>query len=273
MKKLFLLLAAASFANLVSAQYKVGDVYEKDGVKAVIFYVDNAGEQGLAITVDESQEPDMLYKMHEDLKKMSKSEKKEFKANHKETENSVKAHYDKLVYKTSSRGAENMKVIKEYCTKNDIDMNKYFPALVWAESLGEGWFVPGSYEAELYAKYIAFGVGKSSYKGTNMKDIKNRYQELNTQLKSNAGFENLNLPKSIKTSSIGHNSISTIGSSWCIYKSLELREEQSDIAGFSFRSDCYYDIEAYRPMMGMGTWVSYGKIAVRVVDCSKPKGN
>lgn len=55
-------------------------------------------------------------------------------------------------------------------------------------------------------------------------------------------------------------------SSWCIYKSLELREEQANVAGFSVRSNCYYDIDAYRPMMGMGTWVSYCNVAVCVVN-------
>lgn len=60
-------------------------------------------------------------------------------------------------------------------------------------------------------------------------------------------------------------------SSWCIYKSLELREEQANVAGFSVRSNCYYDIDAYRPMMGMGTWVSYCNVAVIEINKDENK--
>ena len=272
MKKLFLLLALICCTNIVFAQYKVGDVYEKGGVKGVIFYVDQSGDQALAITVSEKDNIDKWYQMQEEVKLMNKAAKKEYKNEMKEVENSMKTYFEELASSTSDYGADNMKVIKEYCTKHNIDMNKYFPTFVWAESLGEGWFIPGTYEADLYAEYIAFGVGKSNYKGTNKKDITNKYDRLNSELKSNNGYENLNLPVRITTSSIGRNSMDIYGvkaSSWCIYKSLELREDQASVAGFSFRSDCYYDIDAYRPIMGMGTWVSYCNVAVCVVSTTE----
>lgn len=274
MKKLFLLLTLICCANIVFAQYKVGDVYEKNGVKGVIFHVDKTGEQALAITVSEKDNIDKWYQMQEEFKTMSKAAKKEYKNEVKNVENSIKTHFEKLASSTSAYGANNMKVIKEYCAKHNIDMNKYFPTFVWAESLGDGWFIPGTHEADLYAEYIAFGVGKGSYKGTNKKDITNKYNRLNTELKSNNGYENLNLPVRITTSSIGRNSMDLYGvkaSSWCIYKSLELREEQANVAGFSVRSNCYYDIDAYRPMMGMGTWVSYCNVAVCVVNTAETK--
>lgn len=273
MKKLFWLLTLVCGADIVFAQYKVGDVYEKDGVKAVIFYVDKAGEEGLAITVSEKENIDQWYLMLENLK--DKTQKKELKKSNNEVEKTIKTYYNQLVNSTCGYGAENMKAIKEFCAKNNVDMNKYFPAYVWAESLGEGWFVPGTYEASLYAEYIAFGVGKKSYKGTNKKDITNKYKELNAKLQSNPGYENLNLPTSIKTSTIGSNSLSFTGidkSKWNIYKSLELREEQSSTKfNFTYRSDCYYDIDAYRPMLGMGTWVSYCNVAVCKVNLLEEK--
>ncbi len=258
-----------SCTTIVVAQYKVGDVYEKDGVKAIIYYVDDTKGEALAITVAEEKDFDATYMMRVEYKALNKNEKKEFREKIKEADKAVKPHYDRLAALTGGYGAENMKAIKAYCAKNNIDMNTYFPALVWAESLGDGWFVPGAYEARLYAEYIAYGVGKERYKGTNMKDIKKKYERLNTQLQSNAGYEELNLPTSISTSTIGRNSLFNVD--FTIYKSLELREEQSRIGSFSFRSDCYYDIDAYRPLLGQGTWVLYGKVAVCVVNCSEPK--
>ena len=274
LKKICLFLAVLCYTNIASAQYKVGDIYEKDGVKAVIYYVNNSNGKGLAITVSENQTLDVWHEMQEKLKTAKKNEKKALKSDIKEVEKSIKAHYNALVALTNSYGKNNTQVIKDYCAKNNIDISTYFPAIAWAESLGEGWFVPGIYEAAHYAKYIAWGVGKQSYKGTNKKDITNKYKERNEQLQSHPGYENCNLPTSIRTSSIGSNSMSIYGvkSSWCIDHRLELREEQSE-AGigslkFSYRSDCYYDIEPYRPMMGMGTWVSYCKVAVCEVDCN-----
>ena len=217
---------------------------------------------------------DMKRKREDNAAQAASAEKKALKSDIKEVEKSIKAHYNALVALTNSYGKNNTQVIKDYCAKNNIDISTYFPAIAWAESLGEGWFVPGIYEAAHYAKYIAWGVGKQSYKGTNKKDITNKYKERNEQLQSHPGYENCNLPTSIRTSSIGSNSMSIYGvkSSWCIDHRLELREEQSE-AGigslkFSYRSDCYYDIEPYRPMMGMGTWVSYCKVAVCEVDCN-----
>ena len=53
MKKIYCVLIFALCCGMTElwAQYAVGDVYEKDEVKAVVFYVDESGEHGLAITL------------------------------------------------------------------------------------------------------------------------------------------------------------------------------------------------------------------------------
>lgn len=261
MKRNILLLVALCLTTIANAQYNVGDVFEKDDIKSIVFYVDDTGEHGLAITVTDTPNfTDVILQQNNRVKKMDKTAKKQYKQNKKIYDKNVKTYYADLVGLTTSNGADNMRIIKEYCAAHNIDMGIYFPSICWAESLGEGWFVPGEREAILYANYIAFGVGEPSYKGTNKKDITNKYKELDNQVRANSGYENLHLPQYIETSTIGHNS--HMANSWDRFKTLELREEQASIAGISFRTNCYYDINAYIPMLGMGFWISYCNVAV-----------
>ena len=52
MKKIMLsIIALVSSISMVQAQtYKIGDVYDKGGVKGVVFYVDDSGEHGLLVS-------------------------------------------------------------------------------------------------------------------------------------------------------------------------------------------------------------------------------
>lgn len=61
-----------------------------------------------------------------------------------------------------TNGVENCKNIADYCESNGLPMEAYFPEMSWAASLGEGWFIPGTDELEIYANVIAQGVGKAN---------------------------------------------------------------------------------------------------------------
>lgn len=60
----------------------------------------------------------------------------------------------------SEFGEENQKALIAYCQENNVDMTQYFRQNDWAMQLGEGWFIPGNHELELFNKYFAEGVGK-----------------------------------------------------------------------------------------------------------------
>jgi len=57
-------------------------------------------------------------------------------------------------------GEENQRAIINYCQENNVDITKYFRQNDWAMQLGEGWFIPGNHELELFNLHFAEGVGK-----------------------------------------------------------------------------------------------------------------
>lgn len=57
-------------------------------------------------------------------------------------------------------GEDNQNAIIAYCQEKGIDITQYFRQNDWAMQLGEGWFIPGNYELELFNKFFAEGVGK-----------------------------------------------------------------------------------------------------------------
>lgn len=56
-------------------------------------------------------------------------------------------------------GIHNQQVIIDYCERNNIDMQYYFPNTEWAIRLGEGWFIPGNHELELACRSFSDGIG------------------------------------------------------------------------------------------------------------------
>ena len=68
-----------------------------------------------------------------------------------------------LAWQTTEFGKENAKVIRNYCEENDVDMKTFFPDQYWAESLGDGWFIPGVAEIELYTQFLEQPTG-TTYK-------------------------------------------------------------------------------------------------------------
>lgn len=83
-----------------------------------------------------------------------------------------KALIEGVAPETSESGDENMRVIASYCKNNGLDMAKYFPAFAWAAQLGEGWFIPGNAELELYAQVFTKGMGHANKLNVKERDEK-----------------------------------------------------------------------------------------------------
>ena len=130
MKKIMLsIIALVSSISMVQAQtYKIGDVYDKGGVKGVVFYVDDSGEHGLLVSPTGFE---------------GKWCKKE------QVNNTINCYDEK-------DGAVNMETIATYIKDNDASWDE-FPLFQWARSLGEGWYIPASDELKLLAKAINGG--------------------------------------------------------------------------------------------------------------------
>ena len=88
--------------------YKVGDLYDVDGVKGLIFRVNEDGQSGLIVSLTESQT------------KLAWST-------------------ELVVTNATSRknGAENCEKIMAIA-----DWSSKYPAFVWCKSLGDGWYIP-----------------------------------------------------------------------------------------------------------------------------------
>ena len=56
-------------------------------------------------------------------------------------------------------GAIDQQMIIDYCKNNNVDLQEYFYAIDWAMKLGEGWFIPGNYDLELYSQFFTPGLG------------------------------------------------------------------------------------------------------------------
>ena len=149
MKKWFIvlisvaLLASCSTTKVLPTQsanttYRIGDVYNQNGVKGIVVDVDNTGKHGIIMSIGSS---DARWIASNDLK-----------------------------FETTSfyedDGAKNMEVIAKYIKDNNKSWAD-FPLFNWARSLGEGWYIPSKEEALKIWKNINGGTmtyNKSTFK-------------------------------------------------------------------------------------------------------------
>lgn len=171
MKKISLL-ALLCCAMLTQAQrYEVGQLIPQGTWSALVVYVDESGEHGLMMSPTALRDGTPALKYYakkagmsvEDLVAamplplMSKGEK----------DSKIAKVMKEMMSQNlnGTNGVENCKNIADYCEANGLPMDAYFPEMAWAASLGDGWFIPGTDELEIYANVIARGVGKKNYKG------------------------------------------------------------------------------------------------------------
>ena len=177
-KKFSFLLMCAFLGSLpTTAQTrKVGDPIVKDGVPCVIIQVyDEAGNHGLAMSLTPTRKALKAAKKTGDMKWFYSPKKLKGSAKNLHwkylTEYYNRTKCDSLKIQTSKTstsirpstshsGKENMKNIIDYCSEKGIEMEMYFPEYAWAQSLGEGWFIPGVNELESLVKLRGFeGIG------------------------------------------------------------------------------------------------------------------
>ena len=141
MKKLFYVLAFALTLVLnANAQYKLGDYYEKDGLKGIVVCVDDSGSHGLIMSLDHC------------AKKWLNDKDEKFNTN---------AYHE-------DDGEKNMAIIEKYINDNGKTW-EMFPFFNWCRSLGEGWYAPATDELREILNTINGGVG--SYNAKNMKAV------------------------------------------------------------------------------------------------------
>ena len=122
MKKIFLTTIFSAFCILHSAlsfaqQYKVGQVYNVNGVLGLVAYVDDSGQHGLLLSLEESDKDWMKDK---DLITQTKA-------------------FD------AEDGMKNMEAIAKFIADNHLSWSD-FPVFEWAKNLGEGWYIPAQEE-------------------------------------------------------------------------------------------------------------------------------
>lgn len=155
MKKIYLILFAliAGVCTTVKAQYKVGDIYDKNGVKGMVIQVTDGGQHGLLMSLEASGAK--WYQKDKDVKF------------------STSAFYE-------DDGMKNMEALAAYIKENGKSWSD-FPLFEWARSLGEGWYIPAKDEMIVLRNFMN---GKDS----ETMDLKN-IKAINKVLKKAKGDE------------------------------------------------------------------------------------
>lgn len=135
----------------VKTGYRIGDYYEKDGTCGVVFYVDNTGEHGKIVSLEESFEVtefdkfsadygvDSLFNaLHAGLISydMLVNTIKQGEGALRWTNSAPEEHRNiGLVYRED--GAMNMRIVRMIA-----QWRSKFPAFAWCSSLGVDWYLP-----------------------------------------------------------------------------------------------------------------------------------
>lgn len=128
MKQLIFTFMVVLTVFCVHAQYKVGDIYDCNGLKGLVVDVDETGSHGLIISLNESNK-DWL---------------------------SDKAHTMNTNAFFEEDGMKNLEAIEKYVTENNLSWD-VFPLFAWARSLGDGWYIPSRVELNTIWKNLNGG--------------------------------------------------------------------------------------------------------------------
>ena len=131
---------AITLGMLAKAQYEVGDIYDKGGLKGIVVRVDDSGNHGLIMSVDRCS---------------------------KKWLNDSDAKYETAAFYEDD-GEKNMKVIEKYLEESGNSW-EIFPFFNWCRSLGDGWYAPAS--DELKDILLLINGGEGVYNEKNMKTI------------------------------------------------------------------------------------------------------
>ena len=135
MNRMKLLLYAVCFTALVgcSPKYGVGDYYEAEGVRGVVFSVTDGGRHGKILSLEETSLP-------------------------WQTGRGI----DVVGAADQENGAVNLEQVKSQDNRQER-----FPAFAWCAGLGEGWYLPAVNEmAEINASHEAVNAALVAVQGT-----------------------------------------------------------------------------------------------------------
>lgn len=141
--------AAVSSTAASGKRYKVGDIYNENGLKGLVVNVDQTGQHGLIMSLNTCSK-----------KWIGDSDAKL----------DTNCFYE-------DDGEKNMAVAQQYIEENGKTW-AFFPFFEWCRSLGPGWYAPAIEELKYVAKAINGDMGKE-----NSKQIK----EVEDVIKSNGG--------------------------------------------------------------------------------------
>lgn len=174
MKKFLLTGLLAIAAGVFSfAQPKVGDVYEVDGIKTIVIHVSDDGKSGIVTSGIYNDSIDYLRPFAKSYYKRGgiDIDKKEWNANKKSAipkrkealkmfKKRKKMH--ELFSQFNKDGEHNFNIVAEFCEKNGLSMEKYFPEYAMVQEMGDDWYIPGYQEAEYYVNMLGFRLGRNN---------------------------------------------------------------------------------------------------------------
>lgn len=160
MKKSIIAICAlmASITAMNAQNYKVGDVYDTNGLKGIVIDVDASGQHGLIMSLDDSAA---------DWAFVAKKDKA-----HKSVPTDTEA-FDE------NDGQKNMEVIEKYINETGITWD-YFPLFKWARELGDGWYIPAKNELK---KLVVAINGGEEYDADHLKELNKTIKELRGKVK------------------------------------------------------------------------------------------
>ena len=144
-------------SNVKAGRYKIGDIYNANGLKGLVVYVDNSGVHGLIMSL---QADGSRWSKGGDLK----------------TETECMDVND---------GQKNFEAIERYINETGGSWDD-FPLFKWAKSLGEGWYIPANAELELIAK--AINGGSMTYNESKVDDLSKKMKDAGGDGMINKGY-------------------------------------------------------------------------------------
>lgn len=172
-KKLFLLIVCLTWSTAFYAQKDLGDYIEIEGIPAFVFFLDQTGEHGLAMSIP-AFDAKGGKKVDKLVKKglMTNEQAAIFKNNPLGQFNGQgtggkksKDVFVGLIDRLTENGQINQEQIITYCKEENISLEDVFPLQYWAKNLGEGWFIPGDLELTYFANFYFGGLGKKNSLG------------------------------------------------------------------------------------------------------------
>ena len=175
MKLNVIILGLMLIASISSFSQKLGDYMEIGGVQAFVFYLDETGQHGLAMSMP-ALSPKQLKGIDKYVKKSLMTETQAeflrngnisldldaYKKAGKLKKEAKKALVEELIPSLSDKGKKNALAIATYCETKGFSMKDDFPWEYWASQLGDGWYIPGDAELERFAEFFCGGLNKQN---------------------------------------------------------------------------------------------------------------